>query len=109
MNYLPERLYWVRTSKTGTTSQVAANVTAVQILPANDDRRAATFYYDGAAVLYLIFSDTTPTSSAFSVKMGDGYYTYVELPDGYRGIVRGIWSAAVGEVAVTEFAAVTTP
>jgi hypothetical protein len=86
----------------GSPTQVDASVTAVDVLAENASRKGASFYYDGAAVLYLLFANTTPTSSVFSVKMGADHYTFVELPAGYTGVVKGIWSSAVGAVAVTE-------
>lgn len=87
---------------TGTPASVDASDTAVTVLASNASRKGATFYYDGAATLYLVFSATDPTSSLFSVKMGADFYTYVETPAGYTGAVKGIWSSEVGAVAVTE-------
>ncbi len=89
-------------SSTGATTAVASSATAVTVLASNANRKGATFYYDEAAILYLIFSSTTPTSSLYSVKMGEGFYTFVEVPAGYTGIVQGIWSSTVGSVVVTE-------
>lgn len=87
---------------TGTSSQVAASLSAVTILAANTSRKGAGIYYDGAAILYLILSATTPTASIYTIKMGSGLATYYEPPANYTGIIRGIWSAAVGSADVTE-------
>jgi hypothetical protein len=89
-------------STTGTPTQVASNVAAQTILAANANRKGAGIYYDGAAILYLILSGTTPTSSVYTIKMGSGLATYYEPPANYTGIIRGIWSAAVGSAVVTE-------
>lgn len=86
----------------GTPASVPSSDTAVVVLASNASRKGATFYYDGAATLYLVFSNTDPTSSLFSVKMGADFYTYVEAPAGYTGAVKGIWSSEVGAVLVTE-------
>jgi len=88
---------------TATATQVAASATAVTILAANTARRGATFYYDAAAILYLLPGAGTPTASVYQIKMGSGLYTYYELPPGYTGIVKGIWSAATGSVDVVEY------
>lgn len=90
---------------TGTATQTAASLTAVPVLAANTARKGASIYYDGAAILYLIASATTPTSGVYTIKMGQGYFNYYEVPPGYTGIVQGIWSAATGAAAVTEWTA----
>lgn len=92
-----------KSSATGTPTQVASNVAAQTILAANAARLGGSVYYDAAAILYLVCSATTPTSSVFTVKMGAGLVTYFELPANYTGIVRGIWSVATGSADVTEY------
>lgn len=91
------------TFSTATATQVAANTGAVTILAANTARKGASFYYEAAAILYLLPGAGTPTASVYQVKMGSGLYTYYELPPGYTGIVKGIWSAATGSVDVVEY------
>lgn len=87
---------------TGTGSTVASNVAAVTLLAANSSRRGASVYYDGAAILYLLLGSGTPTSANFTVQMGAGLYTYYEPPTGFTGIIKGIWSVAVGSAFMTE-------
>lgn len=93
------------TFATGTPTQVNASASAVTLLAANANRKAASIYYDAGAIGYIILSATTPTTSVYSIKMGQGYFNYFEVPPGYTGIVQGIFSAATGAVAVTEYTA----
>lgn len=87
---------------TGTLSAVASSATAVTVLAANAARRSASVYYAGAAILYLSLGAGTPTSTSYTVQMGQGLYTYFEAPIGFTGIIQGIWSSAVGSANVTE-------
>lgn len=87
-------------SDTGTPTTVAGSASAVTILAANTARYGATIVNDSSAILYLILSNTTPTSSVYTVKMlPDAYY---EVPFGYIGIIKGIWASATGNARVTE-------
>lgn len=85
---------------TGTLSQVGSSATAVTVLAANTSRKGATIFNDSTQVLYLGLSNTTPTSSAYSVKMAAA--SYYEVPNGYNGIIKGIWASANGNAVVTE-------
>jgi len=91
-----------QTSSAADATAVSAATSATTLQIANAARRGASVYYDGAAVLYLILGDETPTSSLYTLKMGDGYVTYFEVPAGFTGKIAGIWSAAVGSALVTE-------
>lgn len=96
---------WSVGATTGTTSQVASSATAVTILASNANRRGATIVNDSSAVLYLVLSSTTPTSSVYTVAL-DAKGTvgaYYEVPAGYTGIIKGIWASANGNAVVTEF------
>lgn len=84
---------------------VAATTSATTLSDGN--KRGVSVYYDGAAILYLLADASrtgTPSTTNFTVKMGDGYLTYWESPAGYSGPVKGIWSAATGSALVTEYA-----
>lgn len=85
---------------TGTLSQVASSATAVTILAANTSRKGAAIFNDSTQVLYLGLSNTTPTSSAYTVKMAAA--SYFEVPAGYNGIIKGIWASANGNAVITE-------
>lgn len=89
---------------TGTPTQVAASASAVTLLAANAGRKGATFVNDSTAILFLILSATTPTSSVYTVALSakGTIGSYYEAPYGYTGIVKGIWSAANGNAVVTE-------
>jgi hypothetical protein len=89
-------------SATGTATQVASNVAAVTLLAANTARRGATIFYDGAATLYLLEGAGTPSATNWTIKMGSGSFLQYEAPAGFTGIIKGIWSSAVGSANVTE-------
>lgn len=89
-------------------SKVDASASAVTLLAAANPRRGGcSVYYDGAAILYLLADEGTPTSTNYTIKMGSGYATYWEPPasgeSAYQGKLSGIWSAATGSALVTEF------
>lgn len=83
-------------------TSVSATTSATTLSAKSSKPRSV--YYDGAAILYLLADDGTPSSTNYSAKLGDGYLTYWETPAGYRGAVKGIWSAATGSALVTVFA-----
>lgn len=83
-----------------TTANVAGSASNVTVLAANSNRRAATFYNDSTAALYLKFGATASTTS-FTIKMAGGSYFEIPQPC-YSGIVDGIWDSATGAVRVTE-------
>lgn len=89
-------------SGTATATQVASSVTAVTLLAANTGRNGATIFYDGGAVLYLLEGSGTPTSSNYTGKLGAGLANYYECQPGFTGIIKGIWSVAVGSANITE-------
>lgn len=90
-------------SANGRVTKVDATTSATTLID-SAKRDTVSVYYDGAAILYLLVGTGTPSSTNFSAKLGDGYLTYWEAPNSYRGAVQGIWSAAVGSALVTEYA-----
>lgn len=95
------RLKITDTSATGTNTSVASAIVDTAILAANVSRRGATITNDSAASQLRLLLGTTPASATnYTVKLGpDDYY---EVPFGYTGEIRGIWSVAVGNARVTE-------
>jgi hypothetical protein len=85
---------------TGTQSSVAASTAAVTVLAANTARMGAAIYNDSAAVCHLILSATTPSTSAYTVRMQP--LDYYEPPAKYTGIIQGIWVTGTGSARVTE-------
>lgn len=90
---------------TGTISSVGDATSSTTILAANADRKGALIYNDSAATLYLALSDTTASTTNFSVKLITG--ALYELPHSggcYTGKIVGIWASDAGGAArVTEF------
>jgi hypothetical protein len=95
---------WVH-STTGTLRNVTATTTATNLLDANSLRKGAMFFNDSTADLFIAFSNATPSATVCSFKMAPG--SLYELPMiknfPYRGVVKGVWSAANGACRSTEF------
>lgn len=74
-------------------SSVASMNTAggIQLLAPNSSRDGATIENTDANTLYVLLDSGTPSSTNYTVSMSSG--DYYELPAGYRGEVKGIWSA----------------
>jgi hypothetical protein len=92
----------VQTLTNPVVTRVAASVTNVTLLAANTARRAAYYYNDSTAVLYLKLGATASATSHTVQIPGGGFY---ELPTSlyvYVGIVDGLWASATGAVCVTE-------
>jgi len=84
----------------GNVDPVEADTETVTLLAPNGYRRGATVYNDSSAVLYLKLGSGASTVD-WSVKLNAN--DYYETPDGYRGALSGIWTAAAGHARVTEF------
>lgn len=86
----------------GDQSNVASSATSVEILAANKDRNGFTLYNDSSAILYLLLSDGTASTSVYTTQVAanGGFF---EAPYNYRGAVNGIWATANGNARVTEF------
>ena len=86
---------------TSAVTSVASSASTVSLLALNASRKGATFFNDSSTTLYLKLGATASLTS-FTVQIpGGGYY---ELPFGkiYTGAIDGIWSAANGNVRITE-------
>lgn len=80
-------------------TSVAGNASNVTLLSSNSSRKFATFFNESTAVLYLKLGSTASTSSYTVQIPSQGYY---EMPYRYTGQIDGIWSAANGNVRITE-------
>ena len=81
-------------------TSVAAAAADTQLLAANTSRFGATVHNDSSADLYLALGPTAASTASFTVKLAAG--GYYEVPYGYTGPVRGIWSSAAGNARITE-------
>lgn len=89
-------------SSTGTASSVASNAADVSILAANANRRGAIIFNDDANVLRLLLAAGTSSATNYTVQVPTN--TGFQVPFGYTGVIKGIWSAAgAGAARVTEF------
>jgi hypothetical protein len=89
------------TSSTGTITSVNAAASSTQLLASNSSRKAAYFFNDSGATLYLALAGSASTT-AYTVQMPAN--SFFELPTSpvYTGAVFGIWSSATGAVRITE-------
>lgn len=91
----------------GTSANVASSATNVTLLAANALRLGATIYNDSTAVLRVKLG-TTASASSFTVvlaALSSGIGGYYEVPNGYTGIIDGVWDSANGSARVTELTA----
>lgn len=89
------------TCATGANASVAAATSDTLILAANANRRGATVYNDAAlATLRLLLGSTAASATNYTLPIAAG--GYFEVPFGYTGEVRGIWTLAVGNARITE-------
>ena len=94
------------TSATSTRTSVAAAAADTLILASNAARKGATIYNDSAsATLYLALGTTAASLTNFTAALlpiTNGVAGYYEVPFGFTGQIRGIWSAAVGNARISE-------
>lgn len=86
-------------SGTATLANVSGATSSTTLIAANVERIGATIYNDSTAVLYVKFGSTA-SSTSFTVKMQTD--DYFEVPNGYTGIITGIWASATGAARVME-------
>jgi hypothetical protein len=90
------------TSSVATRTQVAGAVADTILLAANSSRRGATVFNDAAGgnILYLALGNVAATTTDYTVELrGKAYY---EVPYGFTGTIRGVWSIAAGFARLTE-------
>jgi hypothetical protein len=88
-------------SRTGTVTSVTSAAADTLLLAANSNRKGAAIYNDSTAVLSISLSTTAASTTSFTYKIAAAGYW--QVPDGYTGMVRGIWASANGAARVTEF------
>lgn len=87
------------TSSAATSTIVVAAIVSTVLLAANPNRKGVLFHSGSTAILSVkLGADAAANDRAFPLGLGD----YYELPFGYTGIISGIWSAANGNLVVTE-------
>jgi hypothetical protein len=83
-------------------TRVVSSATDVIILAENTARRGASVYNSDANALRLLLAAGTSSATNFSVEMASN--TYFEVPFGYTGALKGIWTAVgAGAAQVTEY------
>jgi hypothetical protein len=89
---------------TGTITSVGDATSSTTILAANSSRKGAVIYNDSTAILYLALSNTTASTTVYTVQVpADGYYELPAMQSVYTGVIVGIWASdAGGSARVTE-------
>lgn len=95
----------VENSQVGTITSIGISNSDTLLLAANSNRRGAIIYNDTtSAILRIGLSISTVTNTNFSVQLSAG--GFFEVPSGYVGMVRGLWSVTEGGnsgARITEF------
>lgn len=89
------------TVATATQSSVTAAAADTVILVANTNRKGATIENDSTAALNLLLGSGTSSATVRTLQIAAG--GYYEVPFGYTGAIKGIWTSATGAARVTEF------
>lgn len=89
------------TSSTSTLTSVAAATSSTSLLASNTGRKGAYFFNDSTAILYLAFASSASTT-AYTVQIASNGFYEMPNPAVYTGSIFGIWSAANGNVRITE-------
>ncbi len=91
-----------QTSATATRSNVAGAASDTSLLASNAARKGALFYNDSTAILYLAYGAAAASLTSYSVQVpAQGFFEMPPQPV-YTGAIRGIWSAANGNVRISE-------
>lgn len=86
---------------TGTETNVAASASDVTILASNASRKGGSVYNDSSSYVYVLLANAVSSATNFTIKVAP--YSYLEVPFGYTGVVKGIWVSATGYARVTEY------
>lgn len=87
-------------SGTATLANVAASATSVTIDAANTSRKGLLLVNDSTASCFVKYG-ATASATSYTVFMGPGAYWEMPKPI-YTGTIDGIWTAAAGNMRVTE-------
>src|SRR5260221_13193961 len=91
-----------QTSATATRSNVAGAASDTSLLASNAARKGALFFNDSTAILYLAYGAAAASLTSYTVQVpAQGFFEIPPQPV-YTGAIRGIWSAANGNVRITE-------
>ncbi len=90
----------LRESNVGDITAIPSSTTVVTIAPAKPGRLGCSIFNDSTATLTLAMK-AGASASVKSLVMGAG--DYFEVPEGYRGIITGLWASVNGNAYVTEY------
>jgi hypothetical protein len=89
-------------SANSATTRVASIATDTVILAANTARRGASVYNSDTNPLQLLLASGVSSATNFTIQLATN--TYFEVPFGYTGVIKGIWTViGSGAAQVTEY------
>jgi uncharacterized iron-regulated membrane protein len=91
------------TVRTAVLANVASSASSVTVLATNNGAAGRAIFNDSSANLFLAFTATAASVTAFSVKLAAGASYEFQQPNPYTGQVNGIWDAANGFARCTEW------
>jgi hypothetical protein len=81
---------------------IAASTSSQVLAAANPARKSLVIVNDSAsATLYVAF-EPAATTVGYVAKVGPGASFVTQDPEPWRGVIAGVWDAAVGSARVTE-------
>jgi len=89
-------------SNTAAKTSIVAAASDTSLLASNLGRKGALFYNDSTAILYLSYGSGAASTSSYTVQVPANGFFELPPPPVYTGAIRGIWSAANGNVRITE-------
>jgi hypothetical protein len=90
---------------TATDYNVASSGTSVVLLPANVNRKQATFFNDSTSIMYLDLNGGTASPTHYTIQIYPlGEYELPQTQEGtvYTGQITGVWQSANGFMRITE-------
>lgn len=83
-------------------SSVTAANADTPLLAANSARKAAYFFNDSTATLFLSLGNGQASATSYLTQIGPGGFYELPATPLYTGQIRGFWSVANGAVRITE-------
>lgn len=81
-------------------TSVTSSATSVTLLAANANRRHVIIVNNSTKILYIAFA-ATASLATYTVSIA-ALGVYIGTPDGYTGVISGIWAAVNGSAKITE-------
>jgi len=100
LSYLTDSIRTVSQAGTAARTSVAASVSDTLLVAANASRQALIIYNQSDSPLYVGYGVSAVSTSSFTLIVSAN--AEKELPGGFTGQIRGIWTVATGNARITE-------